>query len=70
MLHMATSILRTAIFIKNVCDWFNQLNVKNADYGNHSQDVKRNPIRRETVERDLSYIFVLGWRCGKQSVDH
>ena len=46
----------TSIFINIVRNWFNQLNVKSADYGMRSQDERRNPIRRETVEQDLPYI--------------
>ena len=30
--------------------------MKSTDYGTHSRDDKRNPIRKESMEDDLSYI--------------
>ena len=46
----------SAIFVKRIRNWFNQVNVKSADYGRRSLDERRNPIRRDTVESDVSYI--------------
>ena len=46
----------TAIFITKIHHMFNRVNVKSADYGIRKRDEHRNPIRRETVERDTLYI--------------
>ena len=48
----------TALFIKIVKDWFNQVNVKSAEYGIRSKDERRNPIKRESVKDDTSYIVI------------
>ena len=46
----------SAIFIKIIRDWFNQMNVKGTDYGIRTRDEKRKPIRRETWHDDTSYL--------------
>ena len=46
----------STIFLKRIRNWFNQVNVKSADYGRRSLDERRNPIRRDTVESDVLYI--------------
>ncbi len=46
----------SAEFAKTVRDWFNTVNVKSTDHGNRKRDERRKPIRRETVDEDLSYI--------------
>ena len=52
----------TASFAKIVRDWFNKVNVKSTNYGTHSRDDERNPIRKESMEDDLSSIrSVCSW---------
>ena len=46
----------SASFAKTVRDWFNTVNVKTIDHGNRKRDERRKPIRRDTVDEDLSYI--------------
>ena len=46
----------TASFAKIVHKLFNKINVKSTNYGTHSRDDKRNPIRKESMEGNLSYI--------------
>ena len=48
----------TALFIKIIKDWFNQVTVRSAEYGILSRDERRNPIRRESVKDDTSYIVI------------
>ena len=60
----------TAIFVKYVRDWFNTVNVKSTDYGKRARDDRRNPIRRESVKDDLSYLskfhdWLKRWKDGK-----
>ena len=38
----------SAIFIKYIQDWFNQVNVKSTDYGIRAKDERQKPIRRES----------------------
>ena len=46
----------SAAYDKVIRDWFNTVNVKSTDYGTLKRDGRRHPIRRETVDEDLSYI--------------
>ena len=46
----------TAIFAKYIRDWFNTVNVKCTDYGTRKLDDRRNPIRRDMMSDNLSYL--------------
>ena len=46
----------SAAYAKVIRDWFNTVNVKSTDYGTRKRDGRRHPIRRKTVDEDLSYI--------------
>ena len=54
--HGYENFKNSAKFIKRIRNWFNEVNVKSADYGRRSLNERRNPIRRDTVESDVSYI--------------
>ena len=46
----------SAAYARVIRDWFNTVNVKSMDYGKRQRDERRNPIRRDTVDEDLSYM--------------
>ena len=46
----------SAIYARVIRDWFNNVNVKSIDYGKRQRDDKRNPIRHDTVDEDISYL--------------
>ena len=69
MLQMVTSISLRFSSRRFVTDLIG-VNVKSADDGKRKRDEHRNPIRRETVERDTLYIVQFcTWRCGNQIVN-
>ena len=60
----------SAVFTRYIRDWFNTVNVKSKDYGKRTLDKRRNAIRRDSMNDDLSYLLVfMKWLENWQSCD-